>query len=40
MVLGCEQVITSVTLGLTGFVPWAGLVRSWLPASARSERLA
>jgi hypothetical protein len=40
VLLGCVSVTTSVTQHLIGRVPFVRLVRSWLPAPARSELLA
>jgi hypothetical protein len=40
VLLGCVSVTTSVTQHLIGLVPFVRLVRSWLPAPARSELLA
>jgi hypothetical protein len=39
-VVGCGLVAADVTHGLSGCVPFARLVRSWLPAPARLEELA
>ena len=40
MVVGCGLVTAGVTRVETGFVPLLRLVRSWLPAPARTRVLA